>query len=275
MVLVPPPTTRPPLQSGPKWSNKPDLSRVFRAEHISTLLAGSASVEVKEPAAEAAASLRGGRFDQAPVTDGGRVVGWVLTEDLDRTGGDVDSVYRRLDRCTILAVDAPLTDLLPVLGTEQMVLLAGSRGLESFVTPSDLDRNAARGHLYLLVSSVEMLLADIVTARLEPAIVEGAISGPPRRRWKEAVAAGLESRPVEYLNLGPLTALFENHVVAAAVDSSTVWDDEARTALSELVRLRNSVAHAVIPILKEWNARQLGELLPEAERVLVVLRSFL
>jgi hypothetical protein len=38
MVLVPPLTTRPPLQSVKRWSNSPDLSRVFRAEHNGRLV---------------------------------------------------------------------------------------------------------------------------------------------------------------------------------------------------------------------------------------------
>lgn len=80
--------------------------------------------------------------------------------------------------------------------------------MTGFVTPSDLDRHAARSHFYLLIAAIEMLLAGLVGAAVRPAIIEKAIRGEAKR-WKAAKEANVETYPVEYLYIRELVGVFE------------------------------------------------------------------
>ena len=126
----------------PGQTTSVDLSEVFKAVQLSTSLDRAQNVLATESAAEAFEQLSRNRFDQAPVTDEGRVVGSVLTADL-AGATDVASVMTRLEDCPLLSMDAPLSVLLSALADAPMVFLVGSTGLQAFVTPSDLERHAA------------------------------------------------------------------------------------------------------------------------------------
>lgn len=76
---------------------------------------------------------------------GGKYTGWLITAELERSRS-VKAALRQLVISGILSGDAPVKELLAVLASEQLVFLAGHRGLEAFVTKSDPDRHAARGH---------------------------------------------------------------------------------------------------------------------------------
>ena len=94
------------------------------------------------------------------MTDGGRVVGSVRTADLVGAA-NVAAVMKRLEDCALLSMDAELSVLLSALADSPMVFLVGPNGLQAFVTPSDLERHAARAHFYLLVSSIEPLITAL------------------------------------------------------------------------------------------------------------------
>lgn len=239
-----------------------DLSRVFRASQLSTPLTDAVVVDLREPTDVAHEKLTVARFDQAPVVDQSRKsVGWVRTDGL-ASAVKVKAVLQPLARCTILAMDAPLKDLLIVLNHEQLVFLAGHQGLEAFVTPSDLDRHAARGHFYLLISGIEMLLSDLVDRAVDPNVIEEAIQNQQREAWQAALTRNLETRPVEYLNLRELAELFRATV---AIDG--LWGNEYDNMLTALCHLRPSVMHPVRPLLAERQPSQLAQLATCAELV--------
>ena len=173
----------------PGQTTSVDLSEVFKAVQLATSLDRAQNVSITDSAAGAFERLSQNRFDQAPVTDEGRVIGSVLTADL-AGATDVASVMMRLEDCPLLSMDAPLSVLLSALADAPMVFLVGSTGLQAFVTPSDLERHAARAHFYLLVSSIEILLADAVDSLGDEVIEAAVIKGRGRGRFVKAQAEG-------------------------------------------------------------------------------------
>lgn len=248
--------------------SRPDLSEVFRAAQLSTPLSEAETVELDESPFAAFERLSKLRFDQAPVRFQGHFVGWVSTAQL-RTSSKVTSALQPLEKCAILAVDAPLKDLLANLGSTGVVFLAGHRGLEAFVTPSDLDRQAARGHFYLLLSGIEMLLSDLFDGIVPEPAIEAAIAGQRLDDWKAARSKNWDARPVEYLDLEPLCNLF-----SSAVNGSG-WERRYDNMLKELCHLRPRVMHSTRPLLASRSPKQLARLADCAAEVTGVLAEYM
>jgi len=228
---------------------KLNLVRVFQAVQLSTSLADAVYAELAAKPADSYARLKDLRFDQAPVTDGHGVIGWVATEDL-RKASSVEAALQPMHRAAIVSAETPIEDLLEQLGQHGFVFVVGDQGVTGFVTPSDLDRHAARSHFYLLIAAIEMLLAGLVGAAVRPAIIEKAIRGEAKR-WKAAKEANVETYPVEYLYLRELVGVFE----ASALPRANEWSAELSASLSAVVKLRNRVMHPTKSLVVGNDAR--------------------
>jgi len=128
------------------------------------------------------------RFDQAPVVDGTHVVGWVVTAHL-LNAERVKGVMKPLALSAIVSNEASIADVLQLLAQEGLVFTVGDNGVSGFITPSDLERHAARSHFYLLVAGIEMLITTIVAA--QPGGQEtraGQPSSPPKCDAREPIA---------------------------------------------------------------------------------------
>jgi len=226
-----------------------NLVRVFQAVQLSTSLADAVYAELAAKPADSYARLKDLRFDQAPVTDGHGVIGWVATEDL-RNASSVEAAFQSMHRAAIVSAEIPIEDLLEQLGQHGFVFVVGDQGVTGFVTPSDLDRHAARSHFYLLIAAIEMLLAGLVGAAVRPAIIEKAIRGEAKR-WKAAKEANVETYPVEYLYLRELVGVFE----ASALPRANEWSAELSASLSAVVKLRNRVMHPTKSLVVGNDAR--------------------
>lgn len=247
-----------------------DLGGVFRAWQIATPLADATTVDINDPPADACERLSSLEFDQAPVYKDGKCVGLVLAQKL-RTSTTVKGSLRWLRDCTIVSTDAPLRDVLGALCKDRIVLLAGNRGLDSFVTVSDLNRHAVRGHFYLLLSQIEMLLSDIVDATFDgDRIGRAAAQGSAATYWKEIRSKKVDPRPVEFLDLQELSELFES-----TADEARGWNKSAHDKLTALCKLRTTVMHPTRPLLGGRDPRDLSKLAEDADDVRRRLRSFL
>ena len=136
-----------------------------------------------------------------------------------------------------------MDQLLCALGDHNFVFVVGEAGLSGFVAPSDLERHAARSHFQLLISGIEMLLAQIVRAEVAETVVERAIRPQVAKRWHGAIDAGQETHPVEYLYISELAALFTttrlatpdrgfSEAQAGALHQSAVFETASFTPIS-------------------------------------------
>jgi hypothetical protein len=244
------------------------LLRTFRAEQISTPIADAHTVELSANPREAAAELVSLRFDQAPVRNQGHIWGWVLTERL-ATAAKVKSVLQSLEVSAIVSAEASIADVLDRLGEQGLVFTVDERGIAGFITPSDLDRHAARAQFYLLIAGLEMVLADIVQRTIPEEIVIAAIHDELLERWTSASDKNTETRAVEYLYIKDLAILFLGSA------AGTQLPPVLRNTMTELCQLRPAVMHPTRPLIGARTPGELASLASRGEELLVGLDDLL
>src|SRR3954447_4310411 len=163
-----------------------DLLDALGAHHLATPLAEAEAVALAEPSQVARERLMSRGFDQAPVRDRERWVGWASTAAL-QPDRKIKSSYRALDTSPIAGASASINDVLPHVAKAGFCFTVGRSGLEGFITPSDLDRHAARVHFYVLISAVEMVLSEIIRETMDEADIVNWMEQSP------VVAAGRAS----------------------------------------------------------------------------------
>jgi hypothetical protein len=226
-----------------------DLTGFFQAAQISTPIAGAVTVELTESAELAERRLNNMRFDQAPVMHEGRPVGWVATSALT-AGQAVKSLMTPLDLCTPVSAEASIAAILPLLLGNRFIFTVSEQGFSGFIVRSDIDRHAVRSYLYLLVSGIEMLLAEIVQSAIPEDRISAEICGPLKSAWNQARADGQETSAAEYLYIKDLVALFDQ---TGYVNRSDLWDSSSSQLLEKVVKFRNSVMHPVRSIAVDAN----------------------
>lgn len=141
---------------------EPGLWDYFRARHIATDINDAFCVSQEDSGRIARLALKNGRFDQAPVvSEPLHIVGWVAADQL-RDAETVRSAMTSLDKSAIVSMESPITHVLQLLGQQGLVFTVGDSGLSGFIVHSDLDRQPARTHFYLLVAGIEILLSEII-----------------------------------------------------------------------------------------------------------------
>lgn len=226
---------------------------VFTAGQIATALEGAVTVSIDEDPKRAAARLGAHRFDQAPVVQGvDTVMGWASSYYLARAQMVTD-VLTPLSATPIVAASASVAEVLSLVKTG-LVFCVKDHGLNGFITPSDLDKNAVRGHFFVLIAGIERRLADLVDERVEPEKILRAVNarGDSKGRLKRATHSKAELRLVEYLYLSDLITLFRTQVA--------VPPPSCDAALDDLVGLRNDVMHPVKPMVEYASDRDLAAL---------------
>jgi hypothetical protein len=222
-----------------------ELLRVIRAGQLATAISGATTVELGADPAVELGKLLSARFDQAPVRDADATVGWVRTLCLEGAES-VGAVSTPLARSPIVSAEAPMEQLLRALGDHGFVFVVDEAGLSGFVTPSDLDRHAARSHFQLLISGIEMLLTQLVRSVVPESQVVRILRKKEAARWQLAVAADRDTNPVEYLYLDELARLFARSTLAVPERG---WTDSLTSCLMHICKFRNNVFHSNQPLV--------------------------
>jgi hypothetical protein len=166
--------------------------------------------------------------------------------------------------------DASIADVLQRVASDGLVFTVDERGIEGFVTPSDFERHAARSHFYLLVAGIEMLLAQIVTERVDRVLIVERLKSDSRERWEFDVITNGETNPAEYLYLRDLAELFESLPEGRTEGG---WTSHLANTLTEVCRFRPSVMHANRPLMSGRDAAQLASLAYRAEELTLRLET--
>jgi hypothetical protein len=235
---------------------EPDLWDYFRARHIATDIKGAFCVSPDELGQAVRSSLKKRRFDQAPVmSEPARVVGWVAKDQL-RDNAAVRYSMTSLDESAIVSTESPIANILDLLGQHGLVFTVGDNGLSGFVVHSDLDRQPARTHFYLIVAGIEILLSDIIRSAYTTEIVIDAMSYGMAKQYNKAKEADSEAHPVEYLYLTALVKLFleipdrkDGHSLS---ETSMVW-------LRELNKFRRLIMHPACSIAAARTPAEIAE----------------
>lgn len=245
----------------------PTAKSPFQAQDVATPIDKANSVELGLEPSTAYEALRGDDFDQAPVVNANRVVGWVRTDRL-RVARRVKNAYTPLADSALVAADSPLDVAIAELGRCGFVFTVGHNGVSGFITPSDLDKHVVRTHFYLAVSAVEILLSEIVDravprSRVLERICENSES---KQRWESALAERLDLRPVEYLYLEDLAELYRG---GPGVERH--WTKSEDDRLVALCQLRARIMHPTRPLLGRGNPASLATVAATAQGVISAL----
>ncbi|MGY2001691.1 hypothetical protein [Blastococcus sp. SYSU DS1024] len=241
----------------------------FPAAEMSTPIAGALCLSAGDRSSGARRALEQGGFDQAPVLDDGRLVGWVRLKDLGGRGFVASSVVP-LDKTVVLARSASVGDALDHLAHGHLIFLAGSSGIVEFVVVSDLDRHIVRSYLYVLLSAVEFRLAELAKRHLDDEQIVRNFQGQSRSRYRRARAKGRETRAVEYLYLldyARIGKLIPELQSSEWVPGDQEWD------LVELNVLRNCVAHPSKSLTGDFDAAEVSRLAARANDILRCLKA--
>jgi hypothetical protein len=197
------------------------------------------------------------------------IVGWVATDRLSEESL-VKSSMTPLDNSAIVSTESPIAHVLQLLGENGLVFTVGDRGLAGFIVRSDLDRQPARTHFYLLVAGIEILLADIIRViyPVDP-IIEALKSGMAKQ-YNRAKAANLKAHPVEYLYL---TALVDLFLRSPRVREVKLFDESSIDWLKKLNKFRVLVMHPACSIAASRTPTEIAEFSRTAARVINQLQD--
>jgi hypothetical protein len=218
-----------------------DLRDFFHADQIATPIRGAVTVRLAESARIARQRLVDARFDQAPVMNELRPVGWVATDDL-KGHRTVGSAMTPLNDCALVSAESSIASVLQLLPTSKFLFVVDKRGLSGFIVRSDLDRHAVRSYLYLLIAGVEMLLAEIIKSATPIDQIIASLRSDQKERFEQAYVANQETSPAEYLYIGELIALFAKTDYAS---DPRFWDQSLADQLIRVKHFRNDIMHPV------------------------------
>jgi CBS domain-containing protein len=116
--------------------------------------------------ASVAASRLGKHFDQAPVREGGKVVGYALTHELKASPRRVvRNLMHPLSPAVIVSPDSPIREVLAILHEHRFAFVEQDEQLVGFIVPSDMNKQAGRVHFYMLVAALEIGLSKLIRDR--------------------------------------------------------------------------------------------------------------
>jgi hypothetical protein len=141
-----------------------EFDNAFQARHLAVPMSQAFSVDPKDAAADAAARLRHERFDQAPVVDGDRILGFVLTRHLAQARRVADAMTP-LGSGNVVSADASIGRLMEWIIDPGFLFVLEGRDVTGFIAVSDFNKQPVRGYLYLLLARLEVGLAELVRRR--------------------------------------------------------------------------------------------------------------
>lgn len=135
------------------------ISQAIEARHLITSLEGAVCIPAGASARVVLDALEPNNFDQAPVVEGGEVVGFVTREAAASADPGAPVSYHPLTSPFLVSARAPVATVLQRLQTASIVFAVDATGLVGFVTPSDMSKQPVRTHFYLLLADLEMTIA--------------------------------------------------------------------------------------------------------------------
>lgn len=182
-------------------------------------------------------------FDYVPVKDGRYVVGLLERADSCPDAGSVRDAMLPLSESTLISSGASILSFVEAADEQRYRLVLAGSQIAGIVTLADLQKLAVRPALFLLVTHVELLMAQWLRSKDLPNSSLLSRLSPGRRAKVEDNWIGLKE---ENLALDKVTAT----EFCDKVDLLIKWGfpvdakKKARSELKKLENLRNSVAHA-------------------------------
>ena len=253
-----------------------DIASALTVRHIQTPARDLLGFEPNTPAGEAAAVLETRRIDFAPVMQANEIVGRVgLSSLLDSPTDLVGALAVPLATDYLVTADVAISQVMKWLLEHPWLLVIDGRHVSGVVTPSDLNRQAARTYFYLLIADFEIRLADYTRRFFDDQTKALALMSGERRadievRFKNATSRDIESDLVAAMDFSDLLHVAKRFAPihqAFGFTSGTSWTN----ATGRLAEFRHEIMHPVRGILDDQKG--LSRLIAIEDRLRSLLTS--
>ncbi len=262
-----------------------DLGRGVRARHIQLDMERAPTFDLYAKSGNVAEKMKANRWDFAPVTSKGRVVGYVSRAQLARQGADqaIRNVTHSLAGGAIVSGDMPIADLMEWIPKQRIVFVLEGREVSGIATIWDCNKQPARAYYYLVLAGLEIALADLIRWRYGKnqsnliAHLGSRDTEDLNERMARDRAGSGHGDLVSYLNFKHLLRVFEkDHALRAELGKYDVpkWNSMTRP----LGELRNEVMHPVKTLVGSVDdmlalARDIDNAIELVDRAIIALRK--
>jgi len=201
-------------------------------------------------------AMKADRYDYAPVTAKGRVVGYISRGQLVRAEADkpIRNITRSLAGGTIVSGDTSIGDLMEWIPKQRILFVLEGREVTGFVTVWDFNKQPARTYYYLVLAGLEIAMADLVRWRYgkNQSNLIGFLGSRDAEQLMERVEmdrrASGDGDLVSYLNFKHLLRIFEKDRALRA-ELGKYGRDRWNARTRPLGDLRNEVMHPVTTLV--------------------------
>lgn len=234
-----------------------EIASAIHVRHIQTPIDAAKVFTRASRVADVAAHMACHKYDVTPIfaddaelagSETGDPDGTLRKEDLERLEptGQIRSVVRPLIGSALIDSNASLIELLGRFRDgHRFMLVVGGQGLKGIVTPSDMNKQAGRTHLFMQISALEIALSDLVRAA-DPTDHELMNVLPqPRARQVRSRWARNQSRDeaADLVAALDFADLLQIERASAAIEVLSGLSDQE---IGKLGDFRNRVMHAVL-----------------------------
>jgi hypothetical protein len=228
-------------------SNVEVIDREFQARHILTPMTRVLCVEPRRLESVVCKELTDGEFDAAPVREDGQVTGLVERNDLmPLEDAPVAAKVKPLTSSQLISAETSLSSVLTDFGSSPFLFVVDDHGIGGIVAPADFNKQAGRAYFYLLVSTLEVLLAERLRERddhwldiLKPSRRDEIIQRLDDLRRQDVLADMVSAfNLIDLLSAARHLPEFSD----LGSRSNTVWNG---TVVAPINNLRNCVMHSV------------------------------
>ena len=159
-----------------------EIAASIRVRHIQTPLPRLLGFPRTEATTNVRQALAERQFDSAPVLDDGQVSGYVLASDLQNDTDTIEPHIRPITIGTVITGDTPLVALLPCMVDAGFLYVVEGNKIAGIVTPHDLNKQPGRTYFYLLVTALELALAECIRGHFRDQETAVHMLLPSRRR---------------------------------------------------------------------------------------------
>lgn len=241
-----------------------DIVESLRVANIQTPFDRIVGFQVEDQSVSAAALMRERRYDFAPVFDGVELLGRVRLERLTATvGGNVGRALEPLAGSYMTTAHSTIPEAMRWLEDDPWLLVLDGRRISGLVTPSDLNRQAARAYFYLLLVDFEIRLAEAIRDIFpDQEIALDLLSALARRQVGRRIAKSgqgdVESDAVSAMSLRDLIDIGS---AASSVQDKLdhILASDWEWARTKLIQFRHEIMHPTKQLLDDRNG--LGNLI--------------
>ncbi len=262
-----------------------DLGRGVQARHIQVDMERAPTFDLYAQAGGVLKTMQANKWDNAPVTSKGRVVGYVKRTQLMRVETDqpIRNVTRSLAGGAIISGDTPIADVMGWIAEQRIVFVLEGREISGIVTIWDFNKQPARAYYYLVLAGLEIALADLVRWRYGNnqsnliAYLGSRDTEDLNERMARDRAGSGHGDLVSYLNFKHLLRVFEKDRALRAELGK--YDSAQWTSMTRpLGELRNEVMHPVTTLVGSVDdmvklTRDVQNAIELVERAILALRK--